>query len=588
MNDEYQNQDVNNQGGNPENITPNNNQEDTTYHRSYVGEDNPNMRTYVNETTQPTYNNPNMNQQGGNASYNQQANNQQANQRPGFYANYDPNGGGVNHTYYQNSTTSSQAGNFNQYNGQFNNVKPAKVKKEKKPHPVLKFIGKAVAFGLIAGVIIVSMMFIGFKFNKNDNVATTKNTETTKSDTGTVKTAKGNGDASSGSVADIVENDMPSIVSITSTFDASRGNNFSDFYYWFYGGNSNGNSEQVGSGSGVIISETDDELMIVTNNHVISDSAYGDATKVQVTFSDDKIVNATVKGTDSDADLAVLTVKKSDMESSTRDKVKIAVIGDSDDLKVGDQVVAIGNALGYGQSVTTGIVSALEREVQLEDKSMTLLQTDAAINPGNSGGALLNMNGELVGINSVKYASSEVEGMGYAIPMATAQPIIEDLMNYEEVSEKDAAYLGIYGSNVSKELTSNYDMPEGVWVTKITKNSPAAKAGIQQRDIITKFNDRKITSMKSLQAQIAKKKAGTEVTVTVMRQGQDGEYEEKEFKVTLGKKSEAPTINSSDDNRNSKQVPETPDEDEGQNQAPNQEQDPFGDEMDPFEYFFGN
>ncbi len=587
MDNEYQN--GNNQSGSPEqnNQGAPNNQNfnmnnattaDTTYHKSYVGENDPNMRTYVNENTGASYNNQNMNQR----SYN----NQQTGNRQGFYANYDPNGGSANHTYYQNSTTSNQGG-YNQYYNQ-QNQRPPKPKKEKKPHPVLKFIGKAAAFGLIAGTIIVAMMFIGFKFNKNDNVATTKSSEITKSDTGTVKTSKGNGGSASGTVAEIVENDMPSIVSITSTFDASRGNNFSDFYYWFYGGNANGNSEQVGSGSGVIISETDDELMIVTNNHVISDSAYGDATKVQVTFADDKIVNATVKGTDADADLAVLTVKKSDMESSTREKVKIAVLGDSDKLKVGDQVVAIGNALGYGQSVTTGIVSALEREVQLEDKSMTLLQTDAAINPGNSGGALLNMNGELIGINSVKYASSEVEGMGYAIPMATAQPIIEELMNYEEVSEKDAAYLGIYGSNVSSELTANYDMPEGVWVTKITENSPAAKAGIQQRDIITKFNDRKITSMKSLQAQIAKKKAGTEVNVTVMRQGADGEYEEKEFKVTLGKKSEAPTINSSDENKNNKQVPEIPNEDEGQQQNPNEGQDPFGNEMDPFEYFFGN
>ena len=194
MNDEYQNQGMNNQGDNPERTTPNNNQEDTTYHRSYVGENNPNMRTYVNETTQATYANPNMNQQGGPNSYNQTANNQQASQGPGFYANYDPNGGGVNHTYYQNSTTSNQAGSFSPYNGQYNNVKPAKVKREKKPHPVLKFIGKAVAFGLIAGAIILGMMTIGYKFNKSDNVATTKNTETTKSDTGTVKTTKGNND----------------------------------------------------------------------------------------------------------------------------------------------------------------------------------------------------------------------------------------------------------------------------------------------------------------------------------------------------------------------------------------------------------
>ncbi|MCR4717150.1 MAG: trypsin-like peptidase domain-containing protein [Lachnospiraceae bacterium] len=594
MNEDYQNNNMNNPNrgmDNQNNEINNQNQQevnnssptDTTYHRSYIGENDPNMRTYVNE---PNYNQANANAQNqANNNYQSNSNYQtNANQSSGqFYANYDPNGGAANRTYYQNSTTANQGYNYNPNQNQ--HVKTVKPKKEKKPHPKLAFVGKAALFGLIAGAVAVTMMFGYNKISGKDDVATTTITQPSTSSSSTVKTTKGSSTAATSDVATIVENDMPSIVSIKSTFDASASNDYSDFFYWFYGGNQNGNSEPVGSGSGVIISETDKQLMIVTNNHVISDSSYGDATKVQVTFSDDKTVDAVIKGTDSDADLAVLTVNKEDMESSTLDTVKIAVLGDSSEMRVGDQVVAIGNALGYGQSVTTGIVSALDREVQLEDRSMKLLQTDAAINPGNSGGALLNMNGELIGINSVKYASDDVEGMGYAIPMATAEPIINELMNYEAIAEEDSGYLGIYGGDVSSELTSNYGMPEGVWVTKVTEDSPAEKAGIQQRDIIIKFNDREITNMTALQEQIAKKKGGTEVTVTVMRQDESGEYKEHELKVTLGKKSEAPTINKNDNsNDNDTSDNRRPSDDEGSSNN----QNPSGEEMDPFQYFFGN
>lgn len=525
---------------------------DTTYHRSYINQNDPNATTYVNgNSTTP----------GGNASGG-------ASQSGApIYATYTPGGSDTqsSQNYYGNTQNMQGQNMTNQqeekeypyanhqtyaeYTTKVGNGAATSLKtKPKKEHKVWKFVGKAVAFGAIAGCVMIGMTFAfnrisGTGKNGNSSVATTTTTS------GTVKTTS-TSSKSGNTVSSIAKDVMPSIVSITSTFQASNSSDFNNFYYWFYGGNDSSSKEQTGSGSGIIISETDSQLMIVTNNHVISDTTYGDATKVQVTFSNDKIVEATVKGTDSDADLAVLTVNKSDLDSDTLKSIKIAVIGDSDSMSVGDDVVAIGNALGYGQSVTTGVVSALNREVQLEDKTMTLLQTDAAINPGNSGGALLNMNGELIGINSVKYASDAVEGMGYAIPMQIAQPIVEELMNEEAVEEGEEAYLGVYGNDISSDLSSVYNMPEGVWVKNVTDNSPAEKAGIQQRDIITKFNKHNITSMSGLQEQIARKKAGTKVTITVQRQGSNGEYKEVELQVTLGKKSEAATSTENNPNSN--------------------------------------
>lgn len=575
------NEELNNQNSTGDNSEMN---QDTTYHRSYINDSDPNAKTYVNEQNQ------------------ERPQNQNGQQTPPVYATYTPGGTAgqsgantrsqTNFSNYQSSTAYSNAGNMgsgyqttNPYGATqsyANDVRKKPGVKTKKEHKVAKFIGKAVAFGAIAGCVMIGMTAIYQKVAVRPTNKTITNSASS-STTGTVKTTAGSG--STGSVSELVDNVMPSIVSITSTFSASNNSNFNDFYYWFYGGNDRGSKEQTGSGSGVVISENDDQLMIVTNNHVISDSAYGDATKVQVTFSDDKVVEAAVKGKDADADLAVLTVDKSAMDKETLDMVKVAVLGDSESLRVGDEVVAIGNALGYGQSVTRGIVSAKNREIQLEDGTMTLLQTDAAINPGNSGGALLNTKGELIAINSVKYASEEVEGMGYAIPMEIARPIIEELMNEEKVGENEQAYLGIYGTDVSSDLTDSYDMPEGVWVTNITDNSPAEKAGIQQRDIITKFNDHKITTMDGLQAQIARKKAGTEVTLTIQRQDGNGEYKEMELSVKLGNKKDASKSTENSPSSKSNQ------NDNKKNEDDNQQQNPYGDDgqmIDPFEYFFGN
>lgn len=242
---------------------------------------------------------------------------------------------------------------------------------------------------------------------------------------------------------------MPSVVSITSTIQSSN-------YYGF------GTQESEGAGSGFIVAKTKDNLMIATNNHVVSD-----ATSLTVGFVDDTTAKATVVGTDSSADLAVISVKIKDIKDSTASKIKVATLGSSDDLKVGEEVVAIGNALGYGQSVTTGVVSAKNREVSLTDGTMNLLQTDAAINPGNSGGVLINMDGQVVGINNAKLEDTSVEGMGYAIPITTAKTILTDLMNANSVSTKDAAFLGVVGRDINESYSSALGIPSGIYVSQV-------------------------------------------------------------------------------------------------------------------------
>ena len=272
--------------------------------------------------------------------------------------------------------------------------------------------------------------------------------------------------------------------------------------------------------------------MICTNNHVVENS-----TELTVGFADGSAYEAVVKGTDAANDLAVVAVKLDDISDDTMDAIKIAEIGDSDDLVVGQQVVAIGNALGYGQSVTTGIVSALNRTIQIEGNEQTLIQTDAAINPGNSGGALLDMQGRVIGINSAKASANGVEGMGYAIPISTAKPILEDLMNKktrtETVSEEDSAYIGITGKAVSNEMSELYGIPEGIYVTDVSEGSPAEDAGLKKGDIITKFDGSSVTSMSGLKETLAYYAAGEEVPVTISRQSGDG-YEEQKVTLTLG------------------------------------------------------
>ena len=393
-----------------------------------------------------------------------------------------------------------------------------------------KLVASAAVFGLVAGACFVGVSVAKDKLYPStaDRIETTSGTTSAKSETSS--------SSSSSNVASVVNEVMPSVVSITSTIQSSN-------YYGF------GTQESEGAGSGFIVAKTKDNLMIATNNHVVSD-----ATSLTVGFADDTTAKATVVGTDSSADLAVISVKIKDIKDSTASKIKVATLGSSDDLKVGEEVVAIGNALGYGQSVTTGVVSAKNREVSLTDGTMNLLQTDAAINPGNSGGVLINMDGQVVGINNAKLEDTSVEGMGYAIPITTAKTILTDLMNASSVSTKDAAFLGVVGRDINESYSSALGIPSGIYVSQVVSGSPAEKAGISAGDVITKFEGNNVSTMSGLKEKLALKKANTKVKITFKRANQSGTYEEKTVTVTLGKKSDfsdVTTDNSSDSSNDS-------------------------------------
>lgn len=334
-------------------------------------------------------------------------------------------------------------------------------------------------------------------------------------------------------VSGVVKNVMPSVVAITSTQLVQSGYSGSLYDYYFGNGNSNNNQyeEQTGAGSGIIIGQNDTELLVVTNNHVVEG-----ADSLQVQFIDGETVDAAIKGTDSEKDLAVVAVKLSDIKKSTLEQIKVATLGDSDKLEVGEGTIAIGNALGYGQSVTTGVVSALNREVQYENRTMKLIQTNAAINPGNSGGALLNSKGEVIGINAAKYSSSSVEGMGFAIPVSSVKDVIENLMNKETLTKVDSdkkGYLNIYGRDVTSTLSETYSVPTGVYVIEVIEGGAADKAGIEKSNVITKINGESVSSMEDLQRKLEYYEKGTEVTLTI-QYAKGNEYKEKEVKVTLG------------------------------------------------------
>ena len=345
-------------------------------------------------------------------------------------------------------------------------------------------------------------------------------------------------------VAGVAAKVMPAVVSITNKSVTEVQDMFGmyDMFGWpyGYGGDSGrGNSrtyESVSAGSGIIIGQSDTELLICTNYHVVED-----ATELSVGFVDDEVAPAVVKGEDSSNDLAVVAVSLDDIKDETLDQISVAEIGNSDKLVIGQQVVAIGNALGYGQSVTTGIVSALNRTIDLDGYNAALIQTDAAINPGNSGGALLDMNGHVIGINSAKAASNGVEGMGYAIPISYAEPILEDLMNRktrtEKVAEEDSSYMGIYGQDVSSEMNRLYGIPQGIYITDVEEGSPAAEAGLKKGDVIVKFDGSSVTSMQLLKNMLSYYAAGEEVTITISQQA-DGEYTEKKVDMTLGRLSD--------------------------------------------------
>lgn len=379
-------------------------------------------------------------------------------------------------------------------------------------------VGAAVLFGAVGGVTMQGTSYLTGKLlgkNTKSTVGTTKTVSNAKLTTSTSTVTS--------DVSDIVENTLPSIVSITNMSVQEVQN--------FFGGISQQESESAGSG--IIISQNDSELLVVTNNHVVEGSD-----TLTVTFNDGNSVEAQIKGTDSARDLAVVAVPLDKISDDTMNAIKVATLGDSDSLKVGEPAIAIGNALGYGQSVTTGIVSATGRTIDGFDGEY--IQTDAAINPGNSGGALLNANGEVIGINSAKINSSAVEGMGFAIPISDASDVIQNLMNKEtrsKVSDEERGYLGIKGYDVSEEGAQMYNMPTGVYVKEVLSGGGAEKAGLTKGSIITGFEGSSISGMSSLQEQLQYYKAGEEVTLTVQIPDKNGEYTEKDIKVTLGKNS---------------------------------------------------
>ena len=328
-------------------------------------------------------------------------------------------------------------------------------------------------------------------------------------------------------VSTVAENAMPSVVAINDTMTVEQRD-------WF--GRSQSYQAQS-SGSGIIVAKSDSELLIATNNHVVDG-----ADDLQVTFVDNAVVNAAVKGTDSTTDLAIIAVQLTDIPDDTMSKIKVATMGNSDELKVGEQVIAIGNALGYGQSVTVGYVSALNREITDESGiTHTYLQTDAAINPGNSGGALLDMNGNLIGINAAKNASTEVEGMGFAIPISKAQDILNNLMTKKTriaVAEENQGSLGIRVTNIDANASRAYGMPVGVYVYQIVPDGAAANSDLKEKDIITKFDGQSITTYEELTQMLTYYESGSEITLTVQSL-ENGAYVEHEVKVTLGAKQDS-------------------------------------------------
>ena len=421
----------------------------------------------------------------------------------------------------------------------FTDEQQEKTKKvrEKKPMTTGKkwvtVVAMALVFGLIAGGTMFGVNAAGNYLAGNDSSSDqVGQTQTTSGDSNS-SSSDGSGQ---GTVAEVAKNAMPSVVTIsTMSVEEMRS---------FFGGTQQ--YEVEGAGTGVIVGENDTELLIATNNHVVEG-----ATSLSVGFIDEESAAGEVKGTDVNNDLAVVSVKLSDIPEDTMNQIKIATVGDSDDLQLGDQVVAIGNALGYGQSVTSGYVSALDRDLTLTDQSGTtinstgLIQTDAAINEGNSGGALLNMKGELIGINEAKSSSTStgaaVDNIGFAIPIDKAEESLQQLMNLktrEKVDASQASYLGIRGEDVSAEASELYGIPTGAVITEIVENGPADQAGVKKGDILTELDGRSISSMAQLQDVLQYYAAGETVDLVVQR-SDNGEYQAQTLSITLGSADDA-------------------------------------------------
>ena len=454
--------------------------------------------------------------------------------------------------YHMHQGTSTQK-------SEISDKKPTR-KKQRSRNKLGTTIGLAVVFGLVAGIVfqgvnLTTERFLVTDTEQKNQVETAQLTKETTADSKDTQNSVVSSEVT-GSVASVAKTAMPTVVAITSV-------SIQEIPYYFGFGFSSRSTQQYsseGSGSGIIVGENDDELLIATNNHVVSgattlnvcfmgsdvvsaeqetaETAADDSADINV----EDAVSAKIKGTDESNDLAVIAVAKADIPQDTLSEIKIAQLDTSDDLEVGEQVVAIGNALGYGQSVTSGWISALNRTISTDDMTGSgLIQTDAAINPGNSGGALLNMKGEVIGINSAKFASNAVEGMGYAIPISKAQPILEDLMSREtrdKVDSSEASYLGINPLDLSVEVTEMFDVPSGVFVSSVSAGEAADNAGIRKGDIITGFDGQTVTGRDDLNDKMKYYAAGETVDITIAR-AQNGQYVEQTVQVTLGSRPSA-------------------------------------------------
>lgn len=457
---------------------------------------------------------------------------------------------GTGNPYHQGSTYQTNGGSY-QYGSTYSNDyarmdhKKDKKSREKKAHTGGGYFKKALVavslglfFGIFAGLglyIVDNVSGMSAKADKSVTIEQSKAATVGEAVEGEEVLEEADNQTTAGikktdtvttvasDVSEVVTEVMPSIVAVN--------NHYTETMSYF---GQSMSSEADASGSGIIVGQNDTELLIVTNYHVIEDTD-----KLTVQFVEGSEAEALIKGMDPNMDLAVIAVPIEEIESKTLQEIKVATLGDSDSLVVGEPAIAIGNSLGYGQSVTTGVISALDRSIEISGSADgTFIQTDAAINPGNSGGALLNIKGEVIGINSNKIGGSAVEGMGYAIPISAASPIIADLMLKEtksKVAEEERGYLGISGISVTKEVSQAYGMPEGVYIAQVYENTAAARAGLKQGDIIMEFNGDSITSMEELQRELEFYAKGDTVKVKVMTMAMNG-YEEVTVELTLGNK----------------------------------------------------
>lgn len=480
-------------------------------------------------------------QPSGNTGYSSTGN---AGYQPSGHTGYQPSGNAgyssSGNTGYQPSGSSNYGRQYAPWQQPQNSFSSdAKKTHAKKPvSPLVKktagIVAAALLFGVIAGATMSGVQMLTKHLNPDtaqeqvslSQAETLPVPQDSAKDNASQVIVTGTNDVSA-----IVERAMPSVVAINSVTQKEIQNWFGQSQIY----------EGRGSGSGIIVGESDTELLLVTNNHVIEG-----ASSLSVSFSDNESAEAHIKGTDSENDLAVLAVSLDQISDDTKSKIAIATLGDSDALKVGQGVIAIGNALGYGQSVTVGYISALDREVHTDEQTTrNLLQTDAAINPGNSGGALLNMQGELVGINSAKYSSTDVEGMGYAIPISKVKDIIDEMMTMKtrvQIEKERQGYLGIQGTDIDANTSNLYGMPQGVFVYKIVEGGAAASSDLKEKDIITKFDGQSVKTMAELKDMLIYYAGGDSIELTVQSL-KDGEYVERQVTITLGTRPQEENIN---------------------------------------------